>query len=364
VPASKRQRTRQFCFSQRPAPTLLSGAYVLHLSCMFRDVATPRVSVTHHRWHTSCEDIAPRMDDCRPTIALLETRMSRELARLVERHGGVPFEVAAVREAPEPATEAAEMMFGELSQGRYDIAIFMTGVAVSRLFEMAEQVGFGARLAGALRSVTTVCRGPKPSAALRGWGVPPTLNAKAPFTTAELIAALSQVPVAGRGVLLLNYGERCDPLSETLLARNADLREFWLYRWEMPTDTAPLESLVRRIVDCDVDALAVTCQIQFRHLHRIATRIGLDRHLIRALNEHVVVGALGPSCRAILEAHGVAPQVVPEHPKMGPLVAALMRYLDARQGTGAPRTRSTSPTDVSLPPTPWTASTHSMKEPT
>jgi uroporphyrinogen-III synthase len=257
------------------------------------------------------------MDKRRPLIALLETRMSRELARLVEKHGGAPLEVPAVHEAPEPATQAAEMLFGELSQGRFEIVIFMTGVAVSRLFELAEQAGFRARLANSLRGVTTVCRGPKPRAALRELGVPPTLNAKAPFTTAELIDALSQVPVTGRRVLLLHYGERCEPLCKTLLARDAELREFWLYRWELPKDTAPLERLVRRIVDCDVDALAVTCQIQFRHLHRIAARMGLDRPFIRALNEHVVIGALGPSCRAILEAHGVAPHAFPSIQRWG-----------------------------------------------
>ena len=36
----------------------------------------------------------------RPRIALLESRMSRELARLVDKHGGEPVCVPAVREQP------------------------------------------------------------------------------------------------------------------------------------------------------------------------------------------------------------------------------------------------------------------------
>jgi uroporphyrinogen-III synthase len=275
----------------------------------------------------------------RPLIALLEARMGSELARLVERHGGLPLSVPAVREAPEPATDAVDALLAELLQGRCEILVFMTGVAVARLFELAERAGVRAELVTSLRSVTTVCRGPKPSAALRGFGVPPTLNAREPFTTAELIDALSEVVVNGRRVLLLNYGERCETLFETLVARRAEVHEFWFYRWEMPEDTEPLERLVRRIVERDVDALAFTCQIQFRHLHRVAQRIDLDRSLIRAMNESVVVGAVGPTCRAILAAHGVEPHVVPEHPKMGPLVAALMRYLDTR-GAGRPYARS------------------------
>jgi uroporphyrinogen-III synthase len=182
----------------------------------------------------------------------------------------------------------------------------------------------------------TLCRGPKPSAALRGFGVAPTLCAREPFTAAELIDALSELELVGKRVLLFNYGERSETLSETLLARRAMLREFWLYRWRLPDDVGPLEALVRSLVRHEVDALAVTCQIQFRHLYRVAERVELEAALIRALNEHVWVGAVGPTSRAIVEAYGVRRHVVPDHPKMGPLVIALMRQLTAQQAIDRP----------------------------
>jgi uroporphyrinogen-III synthase len=218
----------------------------------------------------------------------------------------------------------------ELAEGRHEIVIFMTGVAVSLLFELAQELGRHTELVASLRKLTTVCRGPKPTAALRGFGVPPTHTAREPFTTAELIDTLSELDVSGRETLLFNYGERSETLSETLLARRANLRDFWLYEWRMPTDTEPLQQLVRRIVAREVDALAITCQIQFRHLYQVAERLDLGRELVDALREDVAVGAVGPTCRAIMEVHGVRPHVMPEHPKMGPLVMALMKHLDAR----------------------------------
>jgi uroporphyrinogen-III synthase len=267
----------------------------------------------------------------RPCVALLEARMSNELARLVEKHGGAPLRVPALAESAERADpEAARQLLRELGDGRHEIVIFQTGVAVSLLFELAEQLGQRAELVSALRRVTTICRGPKPSAALRGFGVAPTLSAREPFTVAELIDALSDLEVAGHRVLLFNYGERNETLSATLRARRVELCEFWLYRWQMPDELAPLERLVRRIVYGDIDALIVTCQIQVRHLHQVAQQLELERELVQALNERVVVGAVGPTCMAILEAYGVQPQVVPDHPKMGPLVLALMRQLDLR----------------------------------
>jgi uroporphyrinogen-III synthase len=274
----------------------------------------------------------PVKSSARPVVALLEARMKSELARLVEKHGGSPLCVPAVREAPRIEPEAVRELLDELNAGRHEVVIFMTGVAVSLLFELAQELGRHAELVTSLRNATTVCRGPKPTAALRGFGVPPTLSAREPFTAAELIDALSELEISGRGVLLFNYGERSETLSETLLARRADLREFWLYQWQFPEDAEPLERLVRRIVDRSVQALAITCQIQFRHLYQVAERLDLGRELVDALQNDVVVAAVGPTCRAIIEVHGVAPHVMPEHPKMGPLVMSLMRYLDAKHG--------------------------------
>jgi uroporphyrinogen-III synthase len=275
-----------------------------------------------------------------PRVVLLESRMSRELARLVEKHGGDPVCVPAVRESHELSLEAAARLITSLSSGNHDIAVFMTGVAVSMLFQIAEQLERRPELVAGLRGVTTVCRGPKPTAALRGFGVAPTLIARESFTTAEVIDAFAGIELAGQRVLLFHYGERSESLAETLTARQAVVEEQWLYRWRLPEDISGLEGLVETIIAGDIDALAVTCQIQFRHLLQVASGMGRERDLVRALDERVVVAAVGPTCHAILRAHGVHVHVVPEHPKMGPLVVTLMRYLDRHWTSRAPLART------------------------
>jgi uroporphyrinogen-III synthase len=256
--------------------------------------------------------------------------MGHELARLVEKHGGEPLCVPALEERPELDEEKAARLITALSAGAYEVVIFMTGVAVSLLFEVAERIGRRPDLVSSLRRLMTVCRGPKPTAALRGFGVTPTLTARESFTSAEVIDAFAGIEVKGRKVLLFHYGERSDALAETLMARQAIVDEHWLYRWQLPSDTSALERLVEGVVGGKVDALAVTCQIQFRHLFQVAQRLGLEQDLVRTLNERMVVAAVGPTCRAILEMHGVDVHVVPEHPKMGPLIVSLMRCLEAR----------------------------------
>lgn len=263
--------------------------------------------------------------------------MSRELARLVEKHGGDPVCVPAVRESSELSPEALSKLIDDLRGDRHEIVIFMTGVAVSLLFEVADQVGRRPDLVAALKRLTTVCRGPKPTAALRGFGVPTTLTAREPFTSAELIDALSGIELKGRRVILLHYGERSETLAETLLARQAQLDELWLYRWLMPEETDGLEGLVKGLIAGDIEALTITCQVQFRHLMTVAESLRVERELVRALNERVVVAAVGPTCAAVLRAYGVRVQVQPDHPKMGPLVIALMRHLElGSRGVDAP----------------------------
>jgi uroporphyrinogen-III synthase len=259
-----------------------------------------------------------------PRVAILESRMSREVARLVERHGGEPVCVPTVRESHDLQPHAASRLIDSLVSGQFDMTVFMTGVAVSTLFEVGDQIGRRAELVSGLRRVTTVCRGPKPTAALRGFGVTPTITAASSYTTAEVIDALAGIDLRGRRVLLFHYGERSETLAETLRARD----EQWIYRWHLPEDVSAIEELVGSMLEGRIDAVAVTCQIQFRHLFQIAETLGREHDLVQTLNRRMVVAAVGPTCSAILRSHGVAVHVVPDNPKMGPLIVALMRYLE------------------------------------
>ena len=101
----------------------------------------------------------------RPVVALLEARMSRELSRLVEKHGGNPLCVPALREVSAAPIEVTRVVIDELVNARHEVVVFMTGVAASLLFEVAEQEGRRQELVQGLRNVTTVARGPKPTAA-------------------------------------------------------------------------------------------------------------------------------------------------------------------------------------------------------
>jgi uroporphyrinogen-III synthase len=261
-------------------------------------------------------------------VAVLEARMSAELAAMVERFGGVPYSVPAVRETPLEQPENVGTFVDALCDGRFAIVVLMTGVGVAALLREADRLGRLDAVLAALRKTITVCRGPKPVAVLRRHDVQVNITAAEPHTTVELLQALEPVAVAGKTAGFLHYGERNETASDGLRARGAVVSEVCLYEWRLPEDVSALQRLVGEIIDGRVDAIVITSQIQCRHLFQVAGTLGKSRELTEALNARVVVAAVGPVCAAALRAVGVIPHVQPAHPKMGPMMIALADYYE------------------------------------
>ena len=264
-------------------------------------------------------------------IGLLEARLSSELAELVRREGGEPVCAPAVAEVPVDVTSLLPVLIDDICRGRVQLVVFLTGAGVTSMLEQAATVGLLEPIVDALRSVTTVCRGPKPATVLRKRGIPIGVNARSPHTTAELLEVLPESLVAGRSIALLHDGGGNPPLVDALRARGATVQELRSYEWRIPDDVAPIEQLITELIDGRLDAVAFTNQVQVRHLFEIGARMGRSAALAYALRHRTVVGSIGPTCSAVLEERGVPPHVVASPPKMRPLVTAVGEHLAARR---------------------------------
>ena len=262
-------------------------------------------------------------------VGLLEARFSDDAASMVRRLGGQPISAPALREVPHRIPDLCTGFVGRLASAARPVVVCMTGAGVRALFVQAGAEGCQPTLSEALARATTVCRGPKPAGVLAAQGLPVSVKAAEPFTTAELMAAMEPLDLHGRFVALLHYGETNEKLAEWLRARGADLHELLPYEWQLPEDTAPVERLADEIIAGRVDAVAFTSQVQVRHLLAIAGPARLTA-LIAAMNGKTVIGAIGPTCSAALEAAGVHPAVIASPPKLGPLLAALADVLQDR----------------------------------
>jgi uroporphyrinogen-III synthase len=269
-------------------------------------------------------------------VALLESRLSTELAELVRRMGGTPVLAPSVREIPRPHETAA--FVDELASGRFKVVIFQTGVGTSALLRDADARGRLADVLAAVGAATLVCRGPKPTAVVRRHGLEPTLIPQKPFTTREVLEVLEPISLAGKPVALVHYGERNTALAEALRERGAQVSEACPYEWALPEDVEPLRRLVRDAAT-EVDAIVFTSQVQVRHLFMVASQMGLREGLAASLNNEIIVASVGPVCADALKDAGVTPDVQPADPKMGPLLIALADYIeltraDDEQGLG------------------------------
>jgi uroporphyrinogen-III synthase len=261
--------------------------------------------------------------------------MSRELENLVRRYGGQPRSAPALREVPREAPVDLDLFLDHLGAGRFSVVIFLTGVGVTTLLQEVSARGRLEMSVEALRHATIACRGSKPAAALRQFGVPTHVTAREPFTSAELLDALQSTDVAGRDVALVHYGERNEPLAEALRSRGARVHELCLYEWQLPENVEPLRELIGDVINGCVDAVAFTSKVQCRHLFDLAAAMGCAGELAGALNARTTVAVIGPVCRAALRDHGVTSHVMPATPKMAPLVAAIAEYLESTRTTNA-----------------------------
>ncbi|HKO53471.1 MAG TPA: uroporphyrinogen-III synthase, partial [Polyangiaceae bacterium] len=260
----------------------------------------------------------------RAVVALLEAVPS-ELADLLHAHDAVPIAVPSVSEALYVELEEVRCLIDDLVAKKFEVALFMSGSAVSSLFECAQELGRRAALISALRALTITCRGPKAMAGLRRHGLNAKPEVGALQTTNSLLRTLQDLDLANKGVVRFN-GEPNDTLAKSLCAQGANLREISLQLRRSPKDTAAAEVLVRMLVGGAVQALVVSCEIQFLHLYQVARTLDRARELVYALRKRVTVVAVGASSCDVLEAHGVKPHPMPAQPQM--LIMALMHFLD------------------------------------
>jgi uroporphyrinogen-III synthase len=250
-------------------------------------------------------------------VLSLESRRSEEIAHLIANQQGDPFVAPAIREAPLENNQEAFAFAERLFAGEFEMMILLTGVGTRALDRVLAARYPPEAFAGALRNLTVVARGPKPSAVLREMRVPIAVQVPEPNTWRELIAALDGRPE--RRIAIQEYGKRNDELLAALVERGAEVTAVRVYQYDLPEDTAPLAEAVRRLAGSAFDVAMFTTSAQVVHLFRMAEELGLAES-VRSGLARAMVASIGPTTSEALEVYGIVPDMSPSHPKMGFLV--------------------------------------------
>lgn len=258
----------------------------------------------------------------RKVVAFLEGRRTAELTDLISRHNGVPLAAPCLREVHRPDAPSLQAEVTRILDADLAVAIFLTGVGTTTVFEAARRMGREADLRYKLDKAIVTVRGPKPTAVLRKLEVRIDLTAPPPNTTAQVLEVLGSVDVSGKTVAVQLYGAPNPTLSIALRDRGADVLELAPYVWDRPVDPAPILRLLDALDQDAVDALLITSQAQVDNLFGVATDHGRRPKLA-----NVAIGVQGPVAEAALERHGLHAAFRPAHGHMGALVLVAAEFL-------------------------------------
>jgi len=263
-------------------------------------------------------------------VISFESRLQSETAGMIEKHGGRVIAAPALKETAELDLPEVKSFLDALFTDAVDALILLTGVGTTLLVRAALKRRPRAEVLSHLSKVTLISRGPKPSAALKPFGLRPNLTVPEPNTWRELLATLDAAyAIAGQRLYLQEYGTRNESLVNALRERGAALTCLRLYSYGLPDDSGPLKAAVLKIVRNQAHVALFTSALQIEHLLLVAHEIGLAPAVRRALNSELVVASVGPITSAALERHGITPDIVPGHPKLGHLVLAVARRAPA-----------------------------------
>jgi uroporphyrinogen-III synthase len=253
-------------------------------------------------------------------VLSLESRRATEIEAFIRRLEGDPFVAPSVQERAIEQHGDVVRFVERLESGEFDMVICMTGAGLEFLREAAVAQMQLERFASALRRVTIVSRGPKPLPALRAMRVPVGVVIPEPNTWKEIVEAVAER--SERRIAVQEYGRPNLEMNAALAQLGACVTPVAIYRWELPADLAPLREAARRLAARECDVAIFTSSIQLDHLLDVARAEALENLVLKTLREDVAVASVGPVMTASLVAHGIVPDIVPQHPKMWALVKA------------------------------------------
>lgn len=254
-------------------------------------------------------------------VVSFESRRAKEMAELIRRYGGEPIIAPSMREVPLNENHAAIEFLREIEAGNVDIIILMTGVGTRTLNHVLLSQYPQERIVAALAKIQLVARGPKPVAALKELGLVPAVTVPEPNTWREVLDALDATTgVRGKKISVQEYGVPNPELVSALEQRGAAVKPIAIYRWALPEDLAPMREAIEKILCREADVALFTNGAQVEHLFKVAAYDKADERL-RLGCKNMAVGSIGPICTQVLEQYGLKPDIEPEHPKMGSLIA-------------------------------------------
>lgn len=281
-------------------------------------------------------------------VAVTGSRRASELAHVIESMGGKAYIAPTVGIETDLQTSGAEALIRNVIDGKVDFCVFMTGPGTFGVMGLAEKLVLKDEFVRALNQIKIVARSPKPKVALEKHGVKVDIMPEDTHdNTAEGIAkAMARLDLSGKKVAILCHGAMDSFLRSALEAKGASVQEAQVYVYGLslteggasilgkmgfqylsPEEQRIVE-LIRDLVAGKIDAITFTSPPSARNLFAVAIAHDLKDDLVKAMNAKTIVVAVGMPTRNEIGKHGANVDVMPDVYKMGPMMKALVDYVN------------------------------------
>ncbi len=211
-----------------------------------------------------------------------------------------------------------------------DLLILLTGEGLRRLISLSDKNAVKTSFIDALSKVDVLCRGPKPTQALRELGLDKKFDAMSP-TTDGVIASLDELDISGKSVAVQLYGEEPNiKLTAYLEKRGARVSSVAPYVYANKLEDEKVIDLIRAMAMGRIDVIAFTSQPQIHRLFKVAKQHQLGAELKTGL-DLCHVAAVGPVVKDVLNDNGITVEIMPERTFfMKPMVTAIVKFLNSK----------------------------------
>ena len=212
------------------------------------------------------------------SVAITEHRYTKEFAALFERLGAKVYPCPVLEEREVENRSELQSFVRSVCSGNQDMMIFLTGVGAKFLIGEAESMGMKDQFLAGLDKGTVVVRGPKPVAALRQSGVRIDVIPQTP-TTEGVIEALRSKDLKDRRIGIQLYGTPNPTLVSALESKGATVTPVHIYDYGTVADPGVVNTLVTKLLNGEIQAIAFTSAPQVRVLFDLAAKLGISESL-------------------------------------------------------------------------------------
>lgn len=257
----------------------------------------------------------------------------------LERLGAEVVVGCVVGPVPAAALDTLEGATDRVLASPLDAVVVTSASGVAGWMGAAEEHRRDQALRRALASVPVLARGRATAraAGVQALSVAGELAGDGGEQLSRLEAAIGRLGgrggVEGRRVAVQVEAVPDDPLVAALGRAGAEVVVVPVPVAGPPAEREPARRLLGDVLGARVEALTLTGPAELDNLLALATEDGQRPQLVAALTGNVVVVATTGACRAAARAAGVDGLVIPELPRLGAMVDALVDQLQRRRQT-------------------------------